>query len=113
MDEDKFMIDIPGNIKVRMELIDGIGMKELGQTVIVGVISAIIGFIINFLFKNYIVALGFFLGVTALTFVSLMKDSKTNTSVADTIFDYINFFRNQKFFKYNAKENGGTNYVKD
>ncbi len=100
MNEEKYMINIPGNIKLRMELIDGIGLKELGQTIIVGIISAIIGVLINIIFKNYLVAIGFFLGVTAITFVLLIKDSKTNTSTADYILDYIKFFKNQKFFKY-------------
>lgn len=103
MDEEKYMIDIPGNIKVRMELIDGIGIKELAQTIVVGIISAIIGIIINTIFKNYLVAIGFFLGVTALTFVALIKDSKTNTSGADYIIDMIKFIKNQKFFKYSSK----------
>lgn len=102
MDEDKYMLEIPGNIKVRMEMIEGIGIKEIGQTIIVGIISAIIGFLINTIFKNYLVAIGFFLGVTALTFVSLIKNSNTNTSGADVLMDIIKFMKNQKFFKYSV-----------
>ena len=42
MNEEKYQVDIPAQVKTRTELINGVGMKELMKTAIAGVISIVI-----------------------------------------------------------------------
>ena len=81
----------------------GIGLKELIQTIIAGIISAILGVIINSIFQNYLLAVGIFLGITSITFLLVMKD-KNNSSVITIIGNIIKFYKNQKYYKYVIKE---------
>ena len=57
-DESRFQINMPANVKVRVEIINGIGIKEMITTAIAGVIAVFIALIFNTLFNNYLVALG-------------------------------------------------------
>ena len=81
MEEEFYLIQIPGNIKLRMEVINGVGIKELIQTGIAGIISAVIAVILYGVFNNYLLSIGIFLAVTAITFAVVMKD-KNNSSIA-------------------------------
>ena len=57
-DESRFQINMPANVKVRVEIINGIGIKEMITTAIAGIIAVFIALIFNTLFNNYLVALG-------------------------------------------------------
>lgn len=87
MEEEFYLIQIPGNIKLRMEIINGVGIKELIQTGIAGIISAIIAIIIHGITNNYLLSIGIFLAVTAITFIAVMKD-KNNSSIARYYWKY-------------------------
>lgn len=101
--DDRFLLPIPGKIKLRMEVINGVGIKELTQTIIAGVIGIFIAIFINSVFHNYLVAVGSFMLITGATLVIVMKD-KNNTSIADLIRYIIFFFKHQRFYKYVIEE---------
>lgn len=104
MEEDeRYIIQIPGNIRIRMEVIPGVGIKELIQTIIAGAISAFIAVILNAIFKSYLLAIIFFLAVTSITFLLVMKD-KNNNSMADIIVNIYKFYKKQRFYKYVINE---------
>lgn len=103
MEDEKYQIQMPSDVKTRMELINGIGVKELITTGIAGGISLLIAYLYFLIFSNYIIAFGIFAVVTGGTFVMVMKD-KHNTSIAGMIGNIINFYNRQKFYKYVVKE---------
>ncbi len=102
-DERRFQINMPANVKVRVEIINGIGIKEMITTSIVGVITVIIALIFNTLFNNYLIALGIWLFITGVTFISVMKD-KYNTCIAELVNNMIKFYQKQRVFNYVVKE---------
>ncbi len=102
-DESRFQINMPANVKVRVEIINGIGIKEMITTAIVGVIAVIIALIFNTLFNNYLIALGIWLFITGVTFISVMKD-KYNTCIAELVNNMIKFYQKQRVFNYVVKE---------
>ena len=48
MDDKRYQVNIPANVKIRTELINGIGIKELITTAIAGTISIFIDLFIKF-----------------------------------------------------------------
>lgn len=102
-DESRFQINMPANVKVRVEIINGIGIKEMITTAIVGVIAIFIALIVNAIFNNYLVALGIWILITGATFLSVMKD-KYNTCIAELISNMIKFYQRQRIFHYVVKE---------
>lgn len=102
-DESRFQINMPANVKVRVEIINGIGIKEMITTAIVGVIAVFIALIFNVIFNNYLVALGIWILITGATFISVMKD-KYNTCIAELISNMIKFYQKQRIFNYVVKE---------
>lgn len=103
MEEEQYQVQMPSDVKTRMELINGIGIKELIITGIVGGISLLIAYLYFLIFGGYMIAVGIFAVGTGGTFVMVMKD-KHNTSIAGMIMNVINFYNRQKFYKYVVKE---------
>lgn len=103
MEEEQYQIQMPSDVKTRMELINGIGIKELITTGIAGGISLLIAYLYYIIFEGYLVPVGIFGIVTGGTFVMVMKD-KHNSSIAGMIGNIIKFYNNQKFYKYVVKE---------
>lgn len=102
-DFDEYKIQIPANVKTRMEIVNGIGIPELIYTTVVGIIFAIIAIIFFKVSNKYMISLGIFGFPTIITFLGVMKD-KNNSSISDLIKHMIKFFTNQRFFKYEVKE---------
>lgn len=102
-DDERFQINMPANVKVRVEVINGIGIKEMIITGIVGIIAVFIALIYNVIFNNYLVALGIWGVITGITFISVMKD-KYNTCIAELVNNMIKFYRGQRVFNYVIKE---------
>lgn len=99
MYDEQYQIPIPADVRTRMELINGIGFKELLHTGIAGIIGILLGYIVNMIIHNYLIAVGVFAVITGLTFIAVMKD-KHNTSIAMLITNIINFYNGQKYYKY-------------
>jgi len=89
MNEEKYQVDIPAQVKTRTELINGVGMKELMKTAIAGVISIVIAIFQYAIIPNYLISIIIFGLITGGTFVAVMKD-KNNTSIADL---FINIYK--------------------
>ena len=103
MNEEKYQVDIPAQVKTRTELINGVGMKELMNTAIAGVISIVIAIFQYAIIPNYLISIIIFGLITDGTFVAVMKD-KNNTSIADLFINIYKFMNGQKFYKYSIKE---------
>lgn len=102
-DESRFQINMPANVKTRVEIINGIGIHEMITTAIVGVVAIFIALIYNTIFNNYLVAIGIWGFITGVTFISVMKD-KYNTCIAELIGNMIKFYQGQRIFNYVVKE---------
>lgn len=103
MEDEKFQINIPANVKTRTELISGIGVRELIHTVIAGIISIFIDIFIYAITHNYFICLIIFGVITGFTFIAVMKD-KNNNCIMDMIINMYKFFTGQKYFEYSVKE---------
>ena len=102
-DEKRFQINMPANVKVRVEVISGIGIQEMIITAIAGVIAVFIALIYNAIFNNYLVAVGIWGFITGVTFLSIMKD-KYNTCIAELVSNMIKFYQNQRIYEYVVRE---------
>lgn len=94
-----YKIQIPGAVKTRMEIFDGVGIPEIIYTAIGAGIGLVIAMLIYQISKNYIVALILFAICSGGTFTCVIKD-KNNGSIAQTIKNIIIFIKSQKVFKY-------------
>ena len=103
MNEEKYQVDIPAQVKTRTELINGVGMKELMNTAIAGVISIVIAIFQYAIIPNYLISIIIFGLITGGTFVAVMKD-KNNTSIAGLFINIYKFMKGQRFYKYSIKE---------
>lgn len=102
-DNNMYVIQIPANVKTRMEIINGVGVKELIQTAIAGGIGIIIAYIVYLIKGVFLLSFGIVVGITILTFLITMKD-KYNQSIAIWIGNMIKFFRSQRMYKFVLKE---------
>lgn len=94
-----YKIQIPGAVKTRMEIFDGVGIPEIIYTAIGAGIGLLIGMLIYQIFKNYVISLIIFGICAGGTFASVIKD-KNGCSIAQTIKNVIIFIKSQKVFKY-------------
>lgn len=103
MDDERYQVSIPANVKIRTELINGIGIKELIITAIAVTISISIDLFIYAITKNYLICIIIFGVVTGFTFIAVMKD-KNNSCIADMIKNMYQFFKGQKYFEFDIEE---------
>lgn len=103
MSEEIYQVTIPANVTIRTELINGIGIKEIIHTIIVGVISILIDIPIYFITQNYLTCLIIFGILTGFTFISVMKD-KNNNCLAGLVLEIYKYLKGQKFYNYVTKE---------
>lgn len=103
MNEEKYQVNIPAQVKTRTELINGVGIKELVNTAVAGVISILIAVFQYAIIPNYFLSVIIFGIITGGTFIAVMKD-KNNTSIVDLIKNIYKFMKGQKFYKYSTKD---------
>jgi len=102
-EENRFQINMPANVKTRVEVINGIGIQEMIITGIVSAVAIFIALIYNTIFNNTLVAVGIWGFFTVIAFISVMKD-KYNTCIAELIGNIIKFYQSQRIFEYTIKE---------
>lgn len=102
-EENRFQINMPANVKTRVEVINGIGIQEMIITAVVSVIAVFIALIYNAMFSNSLVAVGIWGFITVIAFISVMKD-KYNTCIAELISNIIKFYQSQRIFEYKIRE---------
>ena len=107
---DKKNIKIPTEIKLKTEFFDGYGMQELIKTIIVGVISSIISYIIFLFTRQTLYSTFIVLGIIVITVIALIK-GQNNFSMIDTIKNIIKFNLMQKEYKY-KRGDFNTKYIK-
>ena len=98
-----YSVPIPAKVKTRMEVIDGVGIKEIIITFIAAAIGGIIAYIFNSITSQIVIALVIFGIITGCTFLFVMKD-KNNQCVAEIFMNMIRFFRSQRTFMYEVEE---------
>lgn len=98
-----YLIQIPANVKTRLEIINGVGIKELIQTIISGLVGLVIAYIVYLIKSVFILSFGIFAGITVLAFLITMKD-KYNQSIAIWIGNMVKFYRSQRFYKFVLRE---------
>ena len=111
MEDEKYQVQIPANVKIRTVLINGIGIKELITTATAGVMSIFVAIPIYLLTQNYLVCLILVGIITGFTFIAVMKD-KNNSCIAKLIINIYKYFKGQKFYKYVTKENDINEFVR-
>lgn len=102
-DENNFTLIIPADVKTRLELINGVGVKEMTKAGITFVISLFCALIVNLFFNNFLIVVAIVLFSTTFSVILTMKD-KNHQSLADIINNMLKFFKEQKFYPYEVKE---------
>ena len=109
---DDYTLDFPPNVKTRFEVYNGIGIKEILTTTVVGIIAFIISILLKPIIKNTFICILIVLVVSAGTLLGNMKD-KGNQCIFGTIKNMFKFAKGQKYFSYKRKENSYALIKKD
>ncbi len=105
--QDKRMINIPSQIRLKTEFFEGYGVEELVKTIIVLAVSVVIAYIIYFFTKVTLISTLFVIGCVVIAVVFLTKN-RNNFSMADNIKNMIKYELMQKRYKY---ERGNFNKI--
>lgn len=97
--QDKKMINIPSQIRLKTEFFDGYGVEELVKTIIVFAISCVIGYIIYLFTKVTLFSTFFVIGSVVVAVVFFTKN-RNNFSMADGITNIVKYELMQKRYKY-------------
>ncbi len=97
--QDKKMISIPSQIKLKTEFFDGYGIEELVKTIVVLGISIVIAYIIYLFTKVMLISTFFVIGSVVITVVFVTKN-RNNFSMADNIKNIVKYELMQKRYKY-------------
>lgn len=97
--QDKKMINIPSQIKLKTEFFDGYGIEELVKTIIILAVAIVIGYII-YLFTGITLISTFFVIGSVVVAVIFLTKNRNNFSMADTIQNIIKYELMQKRYKY-------------
>ena len=105
--QDKRMINIPSQIRLKTEFFEGYGVEELIKTIIVLGISSMVAYIIYLFTKVTLISTLFVIGSVVIAVVFLTKN-RNNFSMADNIINIIKYELMQKRYKY---ERGNFNKI--
>lgn len=97
--QDKRMINIPSQIRLKTEFFEGYGVEELIKTIIVLGVSSVVAYIIYLFTKVTLVSTLFVIGSVIVAVVFLTKN-RNNFSMADNIINIIKYELMQKRYKY-------------
>lgn len=96
---EKKIVKIPRQIRLKTEFFIGFGMEELIKTLITGVIAGIIAYIFYKFTGQTIIATLIVIGAIVVAVISLIKGNN-NFSMVDTIKNIIKYQIMQKDFRY-------------
>lgn len=97
--QDKRMINIPSQIRLKTEFFEGYGVEELIKTIIVLGVSSIVAYIIYLFIRVTLISTLFVIGSVVIAVVFLTKN-RNNFSMADNIKNIIKYELMQKRYKY-------------
>lgn len=103
MEDNKKVVKIPRQIRLKTEFFIGFGMDELIKTLIVGVLAGVIAFIYNKITNQTIIATLIVIGSIVVSVVSLIKGNN-NFSMADAIKNFVMYEFMQKDYKFENKK---------
>lgn len=92
-------LEVPTNVKTRIEFFNGFGLNELKSTMIALLISIPIGILVNIVFRNLFISILTIFIIVSATVIFTMKDNH-NQSVSIMIMNLIKFLKEQKKYKY-------------
>lgn len=101
---EKVVLNIPVNLKTKIEFFDGYGVQELLQNVVIGLIGIIVALIFYLIKRNDFMAILIAFIFVAGGFFLTVKDTLT-LSLLDQIRIAYRFSKTQKHYKY--KSEGG------
>lgn len=97
--EERKIVKIPRQIRLKTEFFVGFGMEELIKTIIVGVIMAILSFIFYKITGQTLIATMLVIGAMVISVIALIKGNN-NFSMLDIIKNIVRFEFMQKEYKY-------------
>lgn len=97
--EERKIVKIPRQIRLKTEFFVGFGMEELIKTIIVGVIMAILSFIFYKITGQTLIATMLVIGAMVISVIALIKGN-SNFSMLDIIKNIVRFEFMQKEYKY-------------
>lgn len=92
-------LEVPTNVRTRIEFFSGYGLNELKSTSIALLIAIPIGILVNVLFKNLFVSILAIFIIISATVIFTIKDNH-NQSVSKMIMHLIKFLKEQKNYQY-------------
>lgn len=105
--EDKRMINIPSQIRLKTEFFEGYGVEELVKTIVVLGVSLVIAYIIYLFTGVTLISTLFVIGCVVIAVIFLTKN-RNNFSMADNIKNIVKYELIQKRYKY---ERGNFNKI--
>jgi len=99
MIENNKQVKIPRQVRLKTEFFVGYGVEELIKTVLVGVVSVIVAYIVYKITGQTLASTLIVIGTIAISVVALIK-SNNNFSMVDIIKNIIKFELMQKEYKY-------------
>ncbi len=103
MEDNKKVVKIPRQIRLKTEFFIGFGMDELIKTIVVGGIAGIIAFIYGKITNQTIIATLIVIGSIVVSVISLIKGNN-NFSMADAIKNFVRYEFMQKDYKFENKK---------
>lgn len=97
--QDKRIINIPSQIRLKTEFFEGYGVEELIKTIIVLGVSSIVAYIIYLFTRVTLISTLFVISSVVIAVVFLTKN-RNNFSMADNIINIIKYELMQKRYKY-------------
>ena len=71
--EDKILLKMPSQIRLKTEFVEGFGTQELIKTIICGAISGVIAYIIYLIFKQPLISTLIVIGSLVVSFIAFTK----------------------------------------
>lgn len=99
MAENNKQVKIPRQVRLKTEFFVGYGVEELIKTVLVGVVSVIVAYIVYKITGQTLVSTLIVIGAIAISVIALIK-SNNNFSMVDIIKNIIKFELMQKEYRY-------------
>lgn len=99
MIENNKQVKIPRQVRLKTEFFVGYGVEELIKTVLVGVVSVIVAYIVYKITGQTLASTLIVIGTIAISVVALIK-SNNNFSMVDIIKNIIKFELMQKEYRY-------------
>lgn len=97
--ENRIMLKMPRQIRLKTEFIEGFGTLELIKTIISGAISGVIAYIIYLIFNQPLISTLIVIGSLVISFIAFTKN-RNNFSMADSIVNILKYQTMQKGYKY-------------